>query len=1074
LLTPLYPNEIAYAQANPLAGYFSEHYGHPSLRYLVNHLVANIFATVWRESIRRNPGQPALVADCGSKYHQLRHLLTPSEYALHAYRPEINAYDKAYNKQHSSILPPKWVLSKDTWNCNLDLPPGADLTVVDAIYYPGVRDAVTRHLHKYPTAVAHVVFSAYSQVPGHYSFIDNEGSYCVYDRKLPGTSLFSPKTELWVRNMPTQNEAYEHKLFDYTPYATRSTLDVNGIFWKEVTSFHIGAECRLVYARLTSSHPVAQVQLGPEIGHDKDDDMLNRYGYNAELYGYATAYFEFKKLKAIMPEDRASAVCYVHSKMQIFSVSNFQRNMTLRNVRYAAFDYVESLKKESEAIAATTQPASKMTPLEYIKQQWVGLKVAPVLQELPIEFYLIFILVVWIRFSAFIPYEFIILWLLQAYIDLFMSETNAKALYMIASISGPILRPYLILFYYAFVVSSTMRYCFFAYNLSRAYRKIPVQHQALSRYITYYDIVRGTVDLRDLSKKQAADLQTPFNRSLKITSTLKQVIEFARAVVTTVTIPTFVSSGFEFTCEFVRTTPSVMKKTVQNTLYALFVRQCGHYQRPKKFVMKNFIRFAQGYMDDYIIPAIITSPFDYSMEEHLRSYDARKRETYTRYWTEYSDTFGVKHVSECMQKSNELAFGDACKPRFLFNPHGSVKVIGTYINAYYLKKLREMSWLAVGLNTGALTDRIQQVRRHIRCPIPITWDGSNHDGHQYKELIEGVDGYLFNRTFRHVLPHLPDLIPGKYPEYLRILTCSSSRFYISYKRAGHYVRVVQGTIDGTTFSGHPTRTTLGNSLRVFLYAKYVEYLASTKVGILVAGDDVICFVSKRDLPAFQRSFWQIYIDGSDMDSKDMITHGLGQVAKDYRESRDNTLDFLSKYGMIYHEEVIMNRRIERALLSGNHTRKINQVFTVAHFNWSITTGLKAWARTWPVVSEYITARLATIPHWVPSSWHKLGKRLQFSISELFGYQFNAHINHYDYRPMAEAFYIMYNPRALALMQDDVAFAPHYFDQLYDRAPMKNISIHSYAEAEKKTAKQTKDVYSTPSNQRPKSKAVTAA
>jgi hypothetical protein len=76
--------------------------------------------------------------------------------------------------------------------------------------------------------------------------------------------------------------------------------------------------------------------------------------------------------------------------------------------------------------------------------------------------------------------------------------------------------------------------------------------------------------------------------------------------------------------------------------------------------------------------------------------------------------------------------------------------------------------------------------------------------------------------------------------------------------------------------------------------------------------------------------------------------------------------------------------------------------------------------------------------------------------------------------MAEAFYIMYNPRALALMQDDVAFAPHYFDQLYDRSPMKNISIHSYAEAEKKTAKQTKDVYSTPSNQRPKSKAVTAA
>jgi len=453
-------------------------------------------------------------------------------------------------------------------------------------------------------------------------------------------------------------------------------------------------------------------------------------------------------------------------------------------------------------------------------------------------------------------------------------------------------------------------------------------------------------------------------------------------------------------------------------------------------MVRKFLRFAHRVLDEEIIPLILTSPQFYTMEQHLAHYDGQKREDYARHWQEFSERFGVKMTMECMQKSNELAYNDAPKPRFLFNPSGSLKVVGTYMNAYYLGRLTGEPWLGVGLNTGQLTDRISAVRATIPDSIPVTWDGSNHDGHQFEQLIDGIDGYFFKKTFKHVLPYLSSLPPGLYDSYLRVLVASSTQFYISYKRGGTYTRVVNGKIRGTTFSGHPTRTTLGNSLRVYLYARFVAHRAGVKIGTIVAGDDVLCFISRNDLPRFRKCFWDVYIDGTTVKPKDRCTHGLGQVAKDYKENYDQTFDFLSKYGMIYHENVILNRRIERALLSGNDTNKVNKTFTIAHYNWAITTGLMAWARTWPVVSKYIASRIDLIPHWTPSGWAMKAKRMRQGIREFFGHQFLHHVNHYDYTSVSDAFYLMFNPRAITLMEDDIRFAPHYFDMLYDRAPLK--------------------------------------
>jgi len=1054
LLRKLYPKEISYALSHPYAGYFVDFYGHPSLRYLVNHLTVTCFSQIYRHQSCRETGQPALVADCGSKYHQLKNMLDPTEFIVHAYRPEIFPYDIAYNAERKSILPSQWRLytheTQHAWNVNIKLPLGADLTAIDTIYYPGVRSGITAHLHANPKAVAHVVFTAYSQVPGHYSFVDKEGSYCVYEKPLKVPTISGKKSELWVLNMPAKNQSYEHPLFDYSPYSNGSVLDVNGIFWKEVSRYDIGNQAALVHVELQSVQQKMFIKEESKIGHENTDDMTHRYMLNDEYYGHALSFFTFKKLEKITPTDRKSALNYVLSKLQVFCVSEMQYETALRNVTYAAFDYIEKERNQTARIERATAEL-ETTASRFLRERWARLKVELPSVHMTIEFQLFLYLVAWFAFHAVFPYFYASLVVGGLLFPLVVPAWCVP--YFVHGMHA--LYPVFWLIYCCLYAAGGIVIVQIAWRVRNAYYETYTVHPSMARYVPFRDVVRGLL-LKDLNEEQLADLQTPYNRSLSISIPLRKVLHLAHAVVTHFVVPKFVHSTFEFTSEFVRTTPSMMKKTVVNTLHALFVRQCGHYHRPEKRMLRKFLAFSQNLMDKELIPLFLTAPSaPYTIQQHLNEYEGLKRKDYERHWQDFNENFGIKLTAECMQKSNELSYLEAPKPRFLFNPSGSLKIIGTYINKYYLNALKNQVWLGVGYNTQQTAHLIERVYATIPDAIPVTWDGSNHDGHQYEELIEGIDGYFFRKTFPSVLPHLTSLPPGLYDQYLKILVSSSTKFYISYKRAGVFTRLIDGRIRGTTFSGHPTRTTLGNSLRVYLYARFVAARAQVKVGVIVAGDDVLCFVPRTGLERFRLSFWAVYIDGAVVKPKDRTCHGLGQVAKDYVERFDNTIDFLSKYGMIYHGRVIFNRRIERALLSGNDTMKVNKKFTIAHYNWSITAGLNSWARSWPVISKYVQARIASIPHWVPTSWQEKSKKFRQTLHEFFGYKFQTAVNHYDYRPFADAFHLMFNPYVIGLMEDDIRMAPQYLDMLYQRAPLKNHSFTVYNESKTTTNQKTK-------------------
>jgi hypothetical protein len=55
---------------------------------------------------------------------------------------------------------------------------------------------------------------------------------------------------------------------------------------------------------------------------------------------------------------------------------------------------------------------------------------------------------------------------------------------------------------------------------------------------------------------------------------------------------------------------------------------------------------------------------------------------------------------------------------------------------------------------------------------------------------------------------------------------------------GKRFQFIKGKIVGTVFSGHPLRTTFGNSMRVYYYFKFIAHLAGiSKIKIFVCGDD---------------------------------------------------------------------------------------------------------------------------------------------------------------------------------------------------------------------------------------------
>lgn len=101
-------------------------------------------------------------------------------------------------------------------------------------------------------------------------------------------------------------------------------------------------------------------------------------------------------------------------------------------------------------------------------------------------------------------------------------------------------------------------------------------------------------------------------------------------------------------------------------------------------------------------------------------------------------------------------------------------------------------------------------------------------------------------------------------------------------------------INGTTFSGHPTRTTLGNTLRSLCYVNFMAQRFGFENLSLAAGDDVIMWVHKRDAHKVFHAVSYISRD----DPNDPVPHGLGQCIKEVKMSMWWDIDFCSRSSVL--------------------------------------------------------------------------------------------------------------------------------------------------------------------------------
>jgi len=71
---------------------------------------------------------------------------------------------------------------------------------------------------------------------------------------------------------------------------------------------------------------------------------------------------------------------------------------------------------------------------------------------------------------------------------------------------------------------------------------------------------------------------------------------------------------------------------------------------------------------------------------------------------------------------------------------------------------------------------------------------------------------------------------------------------------------MRGTIIGGVQSGQPHRTTLGNTIRVISFMKYIRSRYNLKFDFLVVGDDVLVITDVQCVNSIRQALLTIYID----------------------------------------------------------------------------------------------------------------------------------------------------------------------------------------------------------------------
>lgn len=171
------------------------------------------------------------------------------------------------------------------------------------------------------------------------------------------------------------------------------------------------------------------------------------------------------------------------------------------------------------------------------------------------------------------------------------------------------------------------------------------------------------------------------------------------------------------------------------------------------------------------------------------------------------------------------------------------------------------------------------------------------------------------------------------------------------------LRILAGVLSGTVFSGHPSRTTFGNTLRILLlmYAVCLDIgcVFGVDVHVFQSGDDTYVIIEREWIDRFRAGLLKYY---SEVEG---VTHGYGQLMKDF-QILGNRIDFLSKVGWVTKHKCVIFRNPARLFATGSMTD--NTTMSDAEYNYAITCSLEAAYKGFPGMDELLLWRRENLPH----------------------------------------------------------------------------------------------------------------
>lgn len=391
-------------------------------------------------------------------------------------------------------------------------------------------------------------------------------------------------------------------------------------------------------------------------------------------------------------------------------------------------------------------------------------------------------------------------------------------------------------------------------------------------------------------------------------------------------------------------------KSVENLISGIFKRQLKTKLQPDPEVLKDFLKFSMKYIDD-MIDKICLTPIDPSGD--VDSWLESKQADFGKAKIAFYGSGYIKQASRTTFKPSDWEIGfsgfiksgevdranidenhkgylfdQSSRPRLIFGQ--SQELASPPLNRLMGKIFEEIKSVEPGFIQGmdpeAFSNTLQRKVYELENPVSVSTDGSNFDGHQHYDLLD-IDNHFWFRYYPRMLEHFKSN-PRDYPNpevyaqgILHMVTRKSTKLFLQfngekdrplkisdyftsedkqrYSIVKRFFPNLKGPdwifleIFGTTFSGHPTRTTLGNTLRSLCYHKYMMHKANIspqEYYIAAAGDDVVAWIPSNRVEHYLHSI-QKYTSTDTEEAK----KGIGQCIKEWKVSDWWDIDFCSKH-----------------------------------------------------------------------------------------------------------------------------------------------------------------------------------